>query len=140
MAEERLIAVAAQDNQGLEGAVAVHFFERCPNLLTPEQKEFRRNWVVLFSALESFAQFGLKLGAALYTGSAALLVDSIHSLADVAGSLAVWLGVWVCLPRVQRDSLMAPARPLRGAPHRILQARYLSSTLCFSKRKYPWES
>ncbi len=61
--------------------------------LTTEQKEFRRKWVVLFSALESVLESALKFGAALYTGSAGLLADSIHSAADVAGSLMVWVGV-----------------------------------------------
>lgn len=61
--------------------------------LTTEQKEFRRKWVVLISALESLVESGIKIGAALYTGSAGLLADSIHSAADVVGSFLVWIGV-----------------------------------------------
>jgi cation diffusion facilitator family transporter len=62
-------------------------------ILTTEQKEFRRKWVVLISALESLVESGIKLTAALYTGSAGMLADSIHSGADVAGSFLVWIGV-----------------------------------------------
>ncbi|MFC1562948.1 cation diffusion facilitator family transporter [candidate division KSB1 bacterium] len=61
--------------------------------LSTEQKEWRRKWVVLFSALESVVESGIKLGAAIFTGSAGLLADSIHSAADVAGSFMVWIGV-----------------------------------------------
>jgi len=61
--------------------------------LTPEQKAFRRKWVVLFSALESLVETGIKLTAALLTGSAGLLADCIHSGVDVVGSLIVWVGV-----------------------------------------------
>jgi cation diffusion facilitator family transporter len=70
--------------------------------LTTEQKEFRRKWVVFFSAMESLAQFGIKLGAAVLTGSAGLLADSIHSLADVAGSLVVWVGVRIAPHKYRR--------------------------------------
>jgi cation diffusion facilitator family transporter len=61
--------------------------------LTPEQKAFRRKWVVLFSAAESLVESGIKLVAALLTGSAGLLADCIHSGIDVVGSLMVWVGV-----------------------------------------------
>lgn len=61
--------------------------------LTKEQIEFRRKWVVLISALESLVESGIKIALALYTGSAGLLADSIHSAADVVGSLMVWVGV-----------------------------------------------
>jgi cation diffusion facilitator family transporter len=61
--------------------------------LTPEQKAFRRKWVVLFSALESLVESGIKLAAALLTGSTGLLADCIHSGVDVVGSLMVWVGV-----------------------------------------------
>ena len=63
------------------------------NKLTPEQKAFRRKWVVLLSALESLVESGIKLAAALLTGSAGLLADCIHSGVDVVGSLMVWVGV-----------------------------------------------
>jgi len=63
------------------------------DILTPEQREFRRKWVTLISALESLIESGIKIWAAIYTGSAALLADSIHSAADVAGSFMVWVGV-----------------------------------------------
>lgn len=63
------------------------------NKLTPEQKAWRRKWVVLISALESLVETGIKLGAALLTGSVGLLADVIHSAVDVAGSLLVWVGV-----------------------------------------------
>ncbi len=63
------------------------------NVLTPEQKAFRRKWVVLFSALESLIETGIKLAAALLTGSTGMLADCIHSGVDVAGSLMVWVGV-----------------------------------------------
>ena len=62
-------------------------------ILTPEQREFRRKWVVLISALESLVETGIKILAAMFTGSAGLLADSIHSASDVAGSLMVWVGV-----------------------------------------------
>ncbi len=61
--------------------------------LTVKQKEFRRKWVVLISAFESLVESGIKLTAAIYTGSAGMLADTIHSAADVAGSLLVWIGV-----------------------------------------------
>ena len=61
--------------------------------LTPKQKAFRRKWVVLFSALESLVETGIKLTAALLTGSTGLLADCIHSGIDVVGSLMVWVGV-----------------------------------------------
>ncbi|MBF0249184.1 MAG: cation diffusion facilitator family transporter [Alphaproteobacteria bacterium] len=64
-----------------------------PNPLTPEQKEFRRKWVVLFSALESLVGTFIKITAAWLTGSTALVADAIHSAADVAGSFIVWIGV-----------------------------------------------
>ncbi|GAB4263736.1 MAG: hypothetical protein Kow0092_14890 [Deferrisomatales bacterium] len=70
--------------------------------LTPEQRAWRRKWVVLLSALESLVQGGVKLAAALYTGSAALLADAIHSAADVVGSLLVWVGVRVASHRHPR--------------------------------------
>ena len=63
------------------------------NTLTKEQKAWRRKWVVLISALESLVETGIKLGAALLTGSVGLLADVIHSAVDVAGSLLVWVGV-----------------------------------------------
>lgn len=61
--------------------------------LTKEQIEFRRKWVVLVSALESLVESGMKIALALYTGSAGLLADSIHSAVDVVGSFMVWVGV-----------------------------------------------
>ena len=64
-----------------------------PEILTQKQIEFRRKWVVLISALESLVETGIKIFAAWLTGSAGLLADSIHSAADVAGSLMVWVGV-----------------------------------------------
>lgn len=70
--------------------------------LSTEQKEWRRKWVVLFSALESFVESGIKLGAALSTGSVGLLADSIHSAADVAGSIMVWIGVRLATHKFKR--------------------------------------
>jgi cation diffusion facilitator family transporter len=61
--------------------------------LSAEQKEWRRKWIVFFSALESLVESGIKLVAALYTGSAGMMADCIHSAADVAGSFMVWIGV-----------------------------------------------
>lgn len=61
--------------------------------LTPEQKVFRRKWIVLFSALKSAVESTIKLIAALLTGSAGLLADCIQSGADVVGLLMVWAGV-----------------------------------------------
>ena len=70
--------------------------------LSPEQKEWRRDWVVFFSALESLVETGIKLGAALLTGSAGLLADTIHSAADVAGSFMVWIGVRLATHKYRR--------------------------------------
>jgi cation diffusion facilitator family transporter len=70
--------------------------------LSPQQKEWRRKWVVFFSALESVVESGIKLGAALFTGSAGLLADSIHSAADVAGSFIVWIGVRLATHKYKR--------------------------------------
>ncbi len=70
--------------------------------LSAEQKEWRRKWVVFFSALESLVESGIKLGAALFTGSIALLADSIHSAADVAGSFMVWIGVRLATHKFKR--------------------------------------
>ena len=70
--------------------------------LTTRQKEWRRKWVVLFSALESVVESGIKLGAALITGSVGLLADSIHSAADVAGSIMVWIGVRLATHKFKR--------------------------------------
>jgi len=70
--------------------------------LSIEQKEWRRKWVVLFSALESLVESGIKLGAALLTGSVGLLADSIHSAADVAGSIMVWIGVRLATHKFKR--------------------------------------
>ena len=70
--------------------------------LTPHQKEWRRKWVVFFSALESLVESGIKLGAALFTGSIGLLADSIHSAADVAGSIMVWIGVRLATHKFKR--------------------------------------
>jgi cation diffusion facilitator family transporter len=70
--------------------------------LSDEQKEWRRKWVVLFSALESLVESGIKLGAALFTGSVGLLADSIHSAADVAGSIMVWIGVRLATHKYKR--------------------------------------
>ncbi|MEO5343739.1 MAG: cation diffusion facilitator family transporter [Gammaproteobacteria bacterium SHHR-1] len=64
-----------------------------PKPMTPERKAFLRKWVVLFSALESLVETGIKLGAALLTGSVGLMADVIHSAVDVVGSLLVWVGV-----------------------------------------------
>ena len=61
--------------------------------LTPEQKEFHRKWIVLFTAVKSLIQCGLKFTSGILTGSTALLADAIHSLADVAGELITWAGV-----------------------------------------------
>ncbi|VEN74863.1 conserved membrane hypothetical protein [Candidatus Desulfarcum epimagneticum] len=71
-------------------------------ILTTEQKEFRRKWVVLISALESLFESGIKIFAAIYTGSAGLLADSIHSAADVAGSFLVWIGVRLAPQKFKR--------------------------------------
>jgi len=71
-------------------------------ILTTEQKEFRRKWVVLISALESLFESGIKISAAIYTGSAGLLADSIHSAADVAGSFMVWIGVRLAPQKFKR--------------------------------------
>nr|MBF0220728.1 cation diffusion facilitator family transporter [Desulfobulbaceae bacterium] len=73
--------------------------------LTPEQREFRRKWVVLFSALESLVETGIKITAAILTGSAGLLADSIHSATDVAGSLMVWVGVRLAPHKFKRFPL-----------------------------------
>jgi cation diffusion facilitator family transporter len=70
--------------------------------LSTEQKEWRRKWVVFFSALESLVESGIKLGAALFTGSIGLLADSIHSAADVAGSIMVWIGVRLATHKYKR--------------------------------------
>jgi len=70
--------------------------------LSTEQKEWRRKWVVFFSALESLVESGIKLGAALFTGSIGLLADSIHSAADVAGSIMVWIGVRLATHKFKR--------------------------------------
>jgi cation diffusion facilitator family transporter len=70
--------------------------------LTPEQKAFRRKWVVLISALESLIESGIKLAAALLTGSTGLLADCIHSAADVVGSLMVWVGVRLASHKFRR--------------------------------------
>lgn len=59
------------------------------------RKEWLRKWVVLISAMESLLETGIKISAALYTGSTGLLADCIHSLGDVVGSLMVWIGVRV---------------------------------------------
>jgi len=61
--------------------------------LTPQQVEFRKKWIVLFTALEALILTGIKLVFALYTGSAALLADAIHSATDVVGLFIVWIGV-----------------------------------------------
>jgi cation diffusion facilitator family transporter len=61
--------------------------------LSPEKKAFLRKWVVLISAFESLLETGIKLVAALLTGSTGLLADFIHSSIDVVGSLLVWVGV-----------------------------------------------
>jgi cation diffusion facilitator family transporter len=74
-------------------------------ILTEEQKEFRRKWVVLISALESLVESGIKLSAALLTGSAGLLADSIHSVADIAGSFLVWIGVRLAPHKFKRFPL-----------------------------------
>ncbi len=66
---------------------------RSSDKLTPERKQFLRKWVVLISAIESLLESSIKLVAALFTGSAGLLADCIHSAADVAGSILVWIGV-----------------------------------------------
>ncbi len=71
-------------------------------ILTPEQKEFRRKWVVLISALESLVESAIKICAAFYTGSAGLMADSIHSAADVAGSFMVWIGVRLAPQKFKR--------------------------------------
>ena len=71
-------------------------------ILTPEQKEFRRKWVVLISALESLVESAIKICAALYTGSAGLMADSIHSAADVVGSFMVWIGVRLAPQKFKR--------------------------------------
>lgn len=65
--------------------------------LTAEQIAFSRKWIVLISAFESVVKTGIKLIAALYTGSAGMPADSIHSGADVAGSFLVWIGGPPCL-------------------------------------------
>lgn len=70
--------------------------------LSTHQKEWRRKWVVFFSALESLVESGIKLGAALFTGSIGLLADSIHSAADVAGSIMVWIGVRLATHKFKR--------------------------------------
>ena len=70
--------------------------------LSPHQKEWRRKWVVFFSALESLVESGIKLAAALFTGSIGLLADSIHSAADVAGSFMVWIGVRLATHKFKR--------------------------------------
>ncbi len=70
--------------------------------LSREQREWRRKWVVFFSALESLVETGIKLGAALLTGSAGLLADAIHSAADVAGSFMVWIGVRLATHKYRR--------------------------------------
>ena len=70
--------------------------------LSTEQKEWRRKWVVFFSALESLVESGIKLAAALLTGSVGLLADSIHSAADVAGSFMVWIGVRLATHKYKR--------------------------------------
>jgi len=71
-------------------------------VLSTHQKEWRRKWVVLFSALESLVESGIKLAAALLTGSIGLLADSIHSAADVAGSIMVWIGVRLATHKFKR--------------------------------------
>ena len=71
-------------------------------VLSTHQKEWRRKWVVLFSALESVVESGIKLAAALFTGSIGLLADSIHSAADVAGSFMVWIGVRLATHKFKR--------------------------------------
>ncbi len=70
--------------------------------LSTEQKEWRRKWVVFISALESLVESGIKLGAALLTGSVGLLADCIHSAADVVGSLMVWIGVRLATHKYKR--------------------------------------
>jgi len=70
--------------------------------LSLQQKEWRRKWVVLISALESVVESGIKLAAAILTGSAGLLADSIHSAADVAGSFVVWIGVRLATHKYKR--------------------------------------
>jgi cation diffusion facilitator family transporter len=70
--------------------------------LSTEQKAWRRKWVVFFSALESLVESGIKLGAALSTGSVGLLADCIHSAADVAGSFMVWIGVRLATHKYKR--------------------------------------
>jgi divalent metal cation (Fe/Co/Zn/Cd) transporter len=70
--------------------------------LSPRQKEWRRKWVVFFSAIESLVESGIKLGAALITGSIGLLADAIHSAADVAGSFMVWIGVRLATRKFKR--------------------------------------
>lgn len=64
-------------------------------ILTPQQREARRKWVVALSALQAVVASAIKLAFALYTGSAGLLADALHSMTDVAGSLAVWVGIRV---------------------------------------------
>lgn len=61
--------------------------------LTPQQKEFRRKWIIFFTAFKCLLQSGFKFAAAILTGSAGLLADAVHSLSDVAGELIIWAGV-----------------------------------------------
>jgi cation diffusion facilitator family transporter len=49
---------------------------------------------ILFSAVGLAITGGIELLLALYTGSVALLGDSLHNLADVSTSLVVFVGFW----------------------------------------------
>ena len=70
--------------------------------LSAKQKKWRRKWIVLLSAFESLLESGIKIAAALFTGSVGLLADSIHSAVDVAGSLMVWIGVRLATHKFKR--------------------------------------
>lgn len=49
--------------------------------------------VVMYAIVSNFFVFGFKLGAYFYTGSAAMLSEAVHSLADMLNQCLLAFGI-----------------------------------------------
>jgi len=67
--------------------------------------------IALYSILVNLFLSVLKIVAGLISGSAALVADGIHSLADLAAAVSVYAGIVIANMKVKGG---LPLRPLQG--------------------------
>ncbi|XP_012566700.1 proton-coupled zinc antiporter SLC30A9, mitochondrial isoform X1 [Hydra vulgaris] len=59
--------------------------------------------VVLFAVASNLVVTSIKFGAYIYTGSASMLSEAIHSLADAANQMLLYIGIWHSIKKPSPD-------------------------------------